>query len=94
MVIYDVMVRTRSYRRLSLQSKAVIFTSAFLLIAGTLTVEADENISWTGAFFHKHRREDGGFLHLQIGGPSATRGVHPYVILMFIGLLPVPRAAA
>lgn len=52
LVILDIGRNRGHFKKLTLHSKAVLTTSAILLLAGTLLLKATEDISWLGAFFH------------------------------------------
>ena len=86
LVILDI-GKTRSFRKLSLHSKAVISTTAVLLIAGTLLLKATEDMSWLGAFFHSVSARTAGFSTYPMG-ELTNAGLFVLVILMFIGASP------
>lgn len=57
LVIMDI-VRKRSFKKLCLHSKAVITTSAILLVVGTVLIRMTEQITWLGAFFYQRFRQN------------------------------------
>ena len=86
LVILDIL-KMKNFRKLSLHSKAVITTSAILIVAGTLLLKATENISWMGAFFHSVSARTAGFSTYSIG-EFTNAGLFVLCILMFIGASP------
>ena len=50
LVILD-LLRCRSFKRLTLHSKAVLVTNTVLLVVGTVCLKLTEEITWLGAFF-------------------------------------------
>lgn len=86
LVILDIW-HQRSFKTLTLHSKIVITTSAFLLVAGTLLLKWTENISWLGAFFQSVSARTAGFSTYPIGTFS-NAGLFVLCILMFIGASP------
>ncbi len=86
LVILDVL-KKRSFRRLTLHSKAVLFTSAVLLLGGTLLLKYTEDITWLGAFFQSVSARTAGFSTFNIG-EFTNAGILILTILMFIGASP------
>ena len=86
LVMLDV-VHKRNFRKLTLHSKVVIVTTAFLLLIGTLLLKATEDISWMGAFFHSVSARTAGFSTYPIG-EFTQAGLFVLCILMFIGASP------
>lgn len=86
LVILDIL-KHRRFSKLSLHSKVVIVTSAFLIIAGTLLLKATENITWLGAFFQSVSTRTAGFSTYAIG-EFTDAGLFIMCILMFIGASP------
>lgn len=86
LVILDIL-KHRHFSKLSLHSKVVIVTSAFLIIAGTLLLKATENITWLGAFFQSVSTRTAGFSTYAIG-EFTDAGLFIMCILMFIGASP------
>ena len=86
LVILDVL-KNRNFRRLSLHSKAVIFTSVVLLAVGTLSLKCTEDITWLGAFFQSVSARTAGFSTYPIGSFTSA-GLFILTILMFIGASP------
>ena len=60
LVIMDI-ARKRSFKRLTLHSKAVIVTSLILLALGTVLIRFTEDITWLGAFFTSVSARTAGF---------------------------------
>jgi trk/ktr system potassium uptake protein len=95
MVIYDI-ARKRNFLHLSLDSKMVISTTAFLLIFGTIVLLLTEmnNVGTLGplslpqkilnAFFHSVTPRTAGFSTLNIGS-FAVYSLFFTMVLMFIG---------
>ena len=87
LVIYECLCR-REKRRLSLQSKVVLVTTAALLIVGTLALKLSEGgWSWLQAFFQSACARTAGF------ATADLRAVRPatsliLTLLMFIGASP------
>lgn len=86
LVILDVL-RNRSFRKLSLHSKAVITTTIVLIVSGTLVLKATEEVSWLGALFQSISARTAGFSTYAIGG-FTNAGLFALCILMFIGASP------
>lgn len=86
LVILDIL-KHRRFSKLSLHSKVVIVTSAFLIIAGTLLLKATENITWLGALFQSVSTRTAGFSTYNIGD-FTDAGLFIMCILMFIGASP------
>lgn len=86
LVILDIL-KHRRFSKLSLHSKVVIVTSAFLIIAGTLLLKATENITWLGAVFQSVSTRTAGFSTYAIGD-FTDAGLFIMCILMFIGASP------
>lgn len=86
LVIRDVWVK-RSWKKLSLHSKAVILTSAVLLAAGTVLLKMTEEITWLGALFQSTSARTAGFSTYPIGAFS-NAGLFVLTILMFLGASP------
>lgn len=87
-VILDVLHK-RSFRKLTLHTKAVLSTSAVLLLVGTFLIKLAEgsSITWLGAFFNSVSARTAGFATYSIGGFS-TATLFVMIILMFIGASP------
>jgi trk system potassium uptake protein TrkH len=81
------MLQKRSLRKLSMNAKIVLSTTAVLLIAGTLLLKLTDNISWLGAFFQSTSARTAGFATYNIGEFTAA-GQFVLIILMFIGASP------
>lgn len=86
LVILDLW-RVKGFKKLTLNSKVVLSTTAFLLVAGTLLLKATENITWMEAFFHSVSARTAGFSTVPIGNLSDA-GLFTLIILMFIGASP------
>lgn len=86
LVIMDIVTK-RSFKKLTLHSKAVITTSAILLIGGTVLIRATENITWLGAFFTSVSARTAGFSTFNLGGFTSA-GLLTVAVLMFIGASP------
>jgi trk system potassium uptake protein TrkH len=81
------MLQKRSLRKLSMNAKIVLSTTAVLLIAGTLLLKLTDNVSWLGAFFQSTSARTAGFATYNIGEFTAA-GQFVLIILMFIGASP------
>lgn len=86
LVILDVL-KTRSFKKLCLHSKAVLLTSAVLIVAGTVLLKCTEQITWLGAFFQSVSARTAGFSTYPIG-QFTSAGLFVLTILMFIGASP------
>lgn len=86
LVIIDIL-KNRSFKKLCLHSKAVITTTAALLLIGTLLLKATEDISWLGAFFQSVSARTAGFSTYPIG-EFTNAGLFTLAMLMFIGASP------
>ncbi len=86
LVILDIL-KKRSFKKLSLHSKAVLSTTAVLLLGGTLLLKATEDVSWMGAFFQSVSARTAGFSTYPIG-TFTNAGLFILIILMFIGASP------
>lgn len=86
LAILDIL-RNRRFRRLTLQTKVVLLTTAALLLGGTLLLKLTEDISWMGAFFQSVSTRTAGFNTWDL---TAFRpgGLLVMCILMFIGASP------
>ncbi len=76
LVILDVL-KTRSFKRLCLHSKAVILTSAVLIVAGTVLLKCTEQITWLGALFQSVSARTAGFSTYPIGKIHLGRTFRP-----------------
>lgn len=86
LVILDIL-RTRSFKKLALHSKAVILTSAVLIVGGAALLKCTENITWLGALFQSVSARTAGFSTYPIG-TFTSAGLFILAILMFIGASP------
>ena len=86
LVILDIL-KTRSFKKLCLHSKAVLLTSAVLIIAGTVLLKCTEHITWLGALFQSVSARTAGFSNYPIG-KFTSAGLFVLTILMFIGASP------
>ena len=86
LVIMDI-VRKRSFKKLCLHSKAVITTSAILLVVGTVLIRMTEQITWLGAFFTSVSARTAGFSTFSLGN-FTNAGLLTVTVLMFIGASP------
>ena len=86
LVIMDI-ARKRSFKRLTLHSKAVIVTSLILLALGTVLIRFTEDITWLGAFFTSVSARTAGFSTFPLGD-FTTAGILTVSVLMFIGASP------
>lgn len=86
LVILDIL-KTRSFKKLCLHSKAVLLTSAVLIIAGTVLLKCTEHITWLGALFQSVSARTAGFSTYPIG-KFTSAGLFVLTILMFIGASP------
>lgn len=80
--------RKRSFKKLTLHSKAVIVTTIILIIAGALLLKLTvSGISWLGAFFQSVSTRTAGFSSYDFGQFS-TAGLFICILLMVIGASP------
>ncbi len=86
LVILDI-IKTRSFKKLTLHSKVVITTTFILLVTGTLLLKWTENITWLGAFFHSTSARTAGFSSYPLG-EFTNAGLLILIVLMFIGASP------
>lgn len=86
LVILDIL-KTRSFKKLCLHSKAVILTSAALIVMGTVLLKCTEQITWLGALFQSVSARTAGFSTYSIG-QFTSAGLFILTILMFIGASP------
>lgn len=75
------------WRRFSMHTKAVLATSGFLLVAGTLLIKLSEKISWLGAFFCSVSARTAGFSTYPLSS-FTNAGLVVMMLLMFIGASP------
>jgi trk system potassium uptake protein TrkH len=80
-------IQKRSFKKFSLHTKIVLVTTAFLLLIGTLMIQATEDISWMGAFFTSTSARTAGFSTFPLGN-FTNAGLFTVIILMFIGASP------
>ncbi|MEG2080299.1 MAG: potassium transporter TrkG [Oscillospiraceae bacterium] len=80
-------IHKHSFKKFSLHSKIVIFTTGFLLISGTILLKLTENITWLGAFFNSTSARTAGFSTFPLANFS-NAGLLTLCILMFIGASP------
>ncbi len=78
------LIHKRNFSKLSLHAKAVLTTTLFLLLAGTLMLKLTSHVTWLEAFFHSTSARTAGFATLPMGNFS-TAGMLVLMILMFIG---------
>lgn len=86
LVILDIL-KTRSFKKLCLHSKAVILTSAALIVMGAVLLKCTEQITWLGALFQSVSARTAGFSTYPIG-QFTSAGLFILTILMFIGASP------
>lgn len=86
LVILDVLHR-RSFKKLTFHSKAVILTSAVLIVGGAVLLKCTENVTWLGAFFQSVSARTAGFSTYPIG-TFTNAGLFVLTVLMFIGASP------
>lgn len=80
-------IEKHHFKRFSLNTKVVIFTTICLLMAGTILIKLTEDITWLGAFFYSTSARTAGFSTYAVGSfTNATLFV--ITILMFIGASP------
>ncbi len=79
--------RYKKRRRMTLHSKAVLTTSAALIVFGTLILKLTENMTWLGALFQSVSTRTAGFSSFDFGRFSDA-GLFVCVILMLIGASP------
>lgn len=86
-VMRDMWIK-RSFRKLTLQSKVVLTTTIFFLIAGTLLLKlSDGAMTWLEAFFQSTSARTAGFATYPMGLMS-NAGLIVMCVLMFIGASP------
>lgn len=71
----------------SLNTKIVITTTAFLIVAGTFLLKATENITWMEAVFQSIAARTAGFSTISMADITSA-GTLVVMILMFIGASP------
>ncbi len=86
LVILDIK-KCRCFKKLTFHSKAVITTTAALLLIGTVLLKATEDMSWLGAFFHSVSARTAGFSTYAMGDLT-NAGLFTLTVLMFIGASP------
>lgn len=86
LVILD-LVKTRSFKKLSLHSKVVITATISLLAVGTLLLKWTEDMTWLGAFFQSTSARTAGFSTYPMGNLT-NAGLLTLIVLMFIGASP------
>ena len=86
LVILDIK-KCRCFKKLTFHSKAVITTTAALLLIGTVLLKATEDMSWMGAFFHSVSARTAGFSTYAMGDLT-NAGLFTLTVLMFIGASP------
>jgi trk system potassium uptake protein TrkH len=86
LVIIDI-IDTRSFKKLRLHTKAVLTTTAFLIVFGTVAIKLTNNIPWLGAFFSSVSTRTAGFASYPFSEFS-NAGLFICVMLMIIGASP------
>ena len=86
LVILDIK-KCRCFKKLTFHSKAVITTTAALLLIGTVLLKATEDMTWLGAFFHSVSARTAGFSTYAMGDLT-NAGLFTLTVLMFIGASP------
>lgn len=87
LVIWDVLDK-HSFRKLSLQSKAVLTVTGALLVLGTLALKLSEREwTWLNAFFYSVSARTAGFATADLGTMSQA-GLLVMCLLMFVGASP------
>lgn len=81
------LVKTRNWKKFTLQTKVVVFMTVFLLLTGTLLLKLSEDITWLGAFFQSVIARTAGFNTFPLSDFSQA-GLFVMIILMFIGASP------
>lgn len=87
LVWIDMGLNWRRPGRFSLQTKVVLFTTALLLVGGTLALKLSENISWLAAFFQSVSARSAGFASVDFRSFTAA-GMIIMCFLMLIGASP------
>ncbi|MHB1150793.1 MAG: TrkH family potassium uptake protein [Eubacteriales bacterium] len=85
-VLKDI-VQKKSFKKSTLHTKVVLFTTGSLLVCGTIIIKFIENVSWMEAFFFSTSARTAGFATLPVGG-FTNAGLFIIIILMFIGASP------
>lgn len=87
LVICELLEQKFRWKKLSMHSKAVLSTSAFLLAAGTILFRITEDFSWLCAFFNSVSARTAGFATYPLRDFSNS-GLILMILLMFIGASP------
>lgn len=80
-------LKVRSLRALSMNTKIVLTMTVVLLVTGTVALKLTEDVTWLGAFFQSTSARTAGFATYAMGGFTAT-GQFILILLMFIGASP------
>lgn len=87
-VLMDI-IEKRSFRRLTLHSKIVLFMTSLLIFSGMMLFKVTEKISWLGAFFQSVTTRTAGFNTYSISIDDFSKaGLFIIMVLMFIGASP------
>lgn len=91
-IVVNDIIEKKSYKKLMIHSKIVIFMNIVLWIGGTLLlkigqINSSEKITWIEAFFLSISSRTAGFATIDIGGLT-TLSTLILMILMFIGASP------
>lgn len=87
LVIIDVLRHFRTPKRLLLQTKIVLLSTAVLLVLGTVLYKLTAEIPWLGAFFHSVSARTAGFFTYDMGN-FGSAALFLTIVLMFIGASP------
>lgn len=79
--------KKRSFKKLSLHSKTVVFMTFVLIVAGTVFFKLTDNLTWIDAFFQSVTSRTAGFSTTPISTFS-NAGILVFLVLMFIGASP------
>lgn len=86
-VIMEALSKRFRWGKFSMHAKAVLSTSAALIIAGALLLKFTEHVTWMEAVFHSVSARTAGFSTVPMGEFSDA-GLLTMMVLMFIGASP------
>lgn len=81
------LIRGHSWRKFSLHTKSVLWTTGILIVGGTVLLKLSEHMTWLAAFFHSVSARTAGFATVPLGEFS-TAGLLIVIGLMFVGASP------
>ncbi len=86
-VIFDIL-SFKSFKKLSLHSKIVLFTTLILLVVGTLLLWVLTDMNLLQAFFQSVSARTAGFATFEMGKLRGGAGFIIFIVLMFCGASP------